>query len=113
MTRTSVGGANSPAALSAEPFAIVGAGYVGLVTGVCLAASGRRVTLVEVDAHRRKLIANGQTPIFEPGLAALLRRTIDSDSLTVEASLKTALQCNHLVVVAVGTPALPDGRADM
>ncbi len=97
----------------AEPVTVVGAGYVGLVTGACLAASGRQVTLVEVDASRRALIGRGDPPIFEPGLGAILRRTIDSGNLTVEPDLEAALPQTRLVVLAVGTPSLPDGRADV
>ncbi len=96
-----------------EPLAIVGAGYVGLVTGACLAAAGRSVTLVEVDPQRRELIARGEAPIYEPGLAALLRRAVDAGSLTVEADLAAALRANRLLILAVGTPSLPDGRADL
>lgn len=96
-----------------EPIVIVGAGYVGLVTGACLAATGRRVTLVELDAHKRDLIARGETPIFEPGLAALLARAIENHDLTVEADLGTSLSYAKVVVLAVGTPSLPDGRADL
>ena len=96
-----------------EPIAIVGAGYVGLVTGACLAAAGRSVTLVEVDPQRRALIARGEAPIYEPGLAPLLRRGIDAGSLTVEADLEPVLTTHKLVVLAVGTPSLPDGRPDL
>ncbi|MGC1193613.1 MAG: NAD-binding protein, partial [Candidatus Dormiibacterota bacterium] len=52
---------------------MVGAGYVGLVTGACLAAVGQRVTLVEIDPERRSMIARGDAPIYEPGLEPLLR----------------------------------------
>jgi UDPglucose 6-dehydrogenase len=97
----------------AEPLAIVGGGYVGLVTGACLAAAGRQVTLVEVDAARREMIARGETPIYEPGLTEVLRRVVDSGNLTVAADLVAQLQRNRLVLLAVGTPSLPDGRADL
>ncbi len=96
-----------------EPIAIVGAGYVGLVTGACLAAAGRRVTLVEVDAKRRSQIAGGEAPIYEPGLKPLLRRMVDGGNLTVEADLALVLTDHRLVVLAIGTPALADGRADL
>ena len=96
-----------------EAIAIVGAGYVGLVTGACLAAAGRSVTLVEVDPQRRELIARGEAPIYEPGLAPLLRRVVDSGSLRVESELEAILKSHRLVVLAVGTPSLPDGRADL
>ncbi|MGA8207278.1 MAG: UDP-glucose/GDP-mannose dehydrogenase family protein [Candidatus Dormiibacterota bacterium] len=96
-----------------EPIAIVGAGYVGLVTGACLAVTGRRLTLVEVDPQKRDLIARGEAPIYEPGLAALLARAIEHHDLSVVGDLATALRYAKLVVVAVGTPSQPDGRADL
>jgi UDPglucose 6-dehydrogenase len=99
--------------LGSEPLAIVGAGYVGLVTGASLASAGRRVTLVEVDARRRQMISRGETPIYEPGLSDLLRRVVDAGTLQVEADLAAALADNRMVVLAVGTPSLPDGRADL
>src|ERR1039458_1646064 len=97
----------------AEPVAVVGGGYVGVVTGACLAAAGRQVTLVEIDPDRREMVARGEPPIYEPGLGAVLRRTVESGALRVEADLAAALQRNRLVMIAVGTPSLPDGRADL
>jgi len=96
-----------------EPVAIVGAGYVGLVTGASLAAKGRRVTLVESDPERRAMIARGETPIYEPGLSELLRRVTASGRLKVTDDLRGALATNRMVVIAVGTPPLPDGRANL
>jgi UDPglucose 6-dehydrogenase len=96
-----------------EPIAVVGAGYVGLVTGACLASAGRNVTLVETDPQRRELISHGEAPIYEPGLAPLLRRALEAGSLTVEADLGMVLRSHRLAVLAVGTPSLPDGRADL
>jgi UDPglucose 6-dehydrogenase len=96
-----------------EPIAIVGAGYVGLVTGVCLASTGRSVTLVEVDPQRRSLIAQGDAPFYEPGLDTLLRQVVDAGRLTVVADLAVVLNTHKLVVLAVGTPSLPDGRSDL
>jgi UDPglucose 6-dehydrogenase len=96
-----------------EPVTIVGAGYVGIVTAACLAAAGRRVTLVEVDAHRREMIAKGEAPIYEPGLQQLLRVAVRTGQLGITSDIATALATNKLVVLAVGTPPLPDGRADL
>jgi UDPglucose 6-dehydrogenase len=96
-----------------RPLAIVGAGYVGLVTGAHLAACGREVILLEVDPHRREMIARGETPIYEPGLSEMLRRVTDAGTLTVGADLAQALSVARMVVIAVGTPPLPDGRADL
>ncbi|MGH8860803.1 MAG: UDP-glucose dehydrogenase family protein [Jatrophihabitantaceae bacterium] len=100
-------------ATDAEPIAVVGAGYVGLVTGACLAATGRSVTLIEIDRGRREMIAQGEPPIYEPGLSTMLRRVTDSGALRVSADLIAALESVRMVVLAVGTPPLPDGRADL
>jgi UDPglucose 6-dehydrogenase len=86
---------------------------VGLVTGACLASAGRRVTMVEVDAERRDQISRGQAPIFEPGLESLLEEAVANRSLTVEADLAATLAVNRLIILAVGTPSLSDGRADL
>ncbi|HET9051583.1 MAG TPA: hypothetical protein VFO60_07750, partial [Candidatus Dormibacteraeota bacterium] len=66
-----------------EPVAVIGAGYVGLVTGACMAAARRSVTLVEIDRAKRERIARGDSPIHEPGLDALLRRVCESGALQV------------------------------
>jgi UDPglucose 6-dehydrogenase len=96
-----------------EPLAIVGAGYVGLVTGASLAGAGRSVELVEIDAQRRDLIASGKPPIYEPGLDPLLQSVITSGALKVTDNLATTLAATRLVVIAVGTPPHSDGRADL
>jgi UDPglucose 6-dehydrogenase len=98
---------------SSETLCIVGAGYVGLVTGASLAAIGRRVTLVETDDRRRECIALGEAPIYEPGLNALLRRATASGHLSVSADLVDVLSRSTMVVIAVGTPPMADGRADL
>lgn len=97
----------------AEPITVVGAGYVGLVTGACLASAGRQVTLVELDPKKRDMINRGEAPIFEPGLAPLMREAIQNGSLSVTDGLDSALAATRMVVLAVGTPSLPDGRADL
>jgi UDPglucose 6-dehydrogenase len=96
-----------------EPLVVVGAGYVGLVTGACLAGTGRSVTLVEVDAGRCEMIARGEAPIYEPGLSDLLKDVVERGTLTVRPDLEGALEESRMVMIAVGTPPLPDGRADM
>jgi len=101
------------AVCDAEPIAVVGAGYVGLVTGACLAATGRRVTLIEIDRKRREMIARGVPPIYEPGLGTMLLHVTDDGSLRVTDDLAGALANVRMVVLAVGTPPLPDGRADL
>jgi UDPglucose 6-dehydrogenase len=69
--------------------------------------------MVEVDPERREQISRGEAPIFEPGLDSLLGEALRTQTLAVEPDLAAALRVNRLVVVAVGTPSLPDGRADL
>jgi UDPglucose 6-dehydrogenase len=92
---------------------VVGAGYVGLVTAACLAAGGRRVLVVETDDHRRRAVEAGRIPIHEPGLEPLVARGRALDTLRVCADLPTALRESTMVIVAVGTPPLADGGADL
>ncbi|HEX3605544.1 MAG TPA: UDP-glucose/GDP-mannose dehydrogenase family protein [Candidatus Dormibacteraeota bacterium] len=93
--------------------AIAGAGYVGLVTGACLASADRRVVMVEVDPERRQTLAEGRVPIYEPGLEPVLRAALEAGHLRVTDDWEEALAEATMVVVAVGTPPRADGRADL
>jgi UDPglucose 6-dehydrogenase len=86
---------------------VIGTGYVGLVTGVCLAEKGHKVTCVDVDADKVARINNGEPPIFETGLQELLKKTIGS-TLDATTDLRTAVLGSELTLIAVGTPF--DGR---
>jgi len=92
---------------------VVGAGYVGLVTGACLAWLDHDVTLVENDAAKRALLEAGQCPIHEPGLPELLGETMAAGHLRVVASLDTAPMAPDVVFIAVGTPPQPSGEPDL
>ncbi|HXA29961.1 MAG TPA: UDP-glucose/GDP-mannose dehydrogenase family protein [Candidatus Angelobacter sp.] len=96
-----------------QGIAVVGAGYVGLTTGVALASEGHRVVLVETDPTRLARLARGDAPIYEMGVAELLRSALDAGVLTVTGRIEMALETCRVVVVAVGTPSLPDGSADL
>ena len=87
---------------------IIGAGYVGIVTGACLAEKGHRVVCVEVDAAKVERIRRGEPPIHEDGLAELLRRHTGT-SFRATTSLSEAVEETDLTLIAVGTPF--DGRA--
>lgn len=91
--------------------AIVGAGYVGLVTGACLARTGVEVVCVDLDPDRVAAIANGKSPFHEPGLDGLLARTA-GHGLTATTDLAAAVQGADLVMLAVGTPSR-DGAIDL
>src|SRR5579864_4604005 len=84
---------------------IVGAGYVGLVTGACLASRGHDVRCVDVSEDRISLIRSGKAPFYEPGLEDLLHRCQASGQLSVTTDLAAAMQGSHISLIAVGTPA--------
>ncbi|MGE5503574.1 MAG: UDP-glucose dehydrogenase family protein [Actinomycetota bacterium] len=85
--------------------AIIGTGYVGLVTGACLAAAGHRVTCVDTDAARIGRINAGDCPIFEPGLPGLLRDGLASGRLAATVETAVAVDGADVVMIAVGTPS--------
>lgn len=87
---------------------IVGAGYVGLVTGACLAARGCEVVCVDRDETKLRLIARGKTPIHEVGLEALLGQTVGL-TFSVTSDLAAAVQSADVILVAVGTPSTDQG----
>jgi UDPglucose 6-dehydrogenase len=96
---------------------VVGAGYVGLVTGACLAEIGHRVVCVDSDPKKLKALKAGKVPIHEPGLDELFRRVVKSGRLafagSVEEGLKFKGRRASVVFIAVGTPPRPDGSADL
>ena len=93
--------------------AIVGTGYVGLVTGVCLSDVGHTVVCVDNDATKVTKLRSGQIPIFEPGLESLVRRNVEHERLSFTTDLGTALVDAACVFIAVGTPQGEDGSADL
>jgi UDPglucose 6-dehydrogenase len=92
---------------------IIGCGYVGLVTGTCLASIGHMVYGVEKDAKKLKTLLDGHCPIFEPGLAELMREQIASGRLKFTDNVKTAMKEVEVIFLCVGTPPKPDGTVDM
>lgn len=93
--------------------AIVGTGYVGLVTGTCLAEVGHEVTCVDIDVEKIKTLKDGGCPIFEPGLQRLIRSNIEHERLYFTTNIKQALSDTNVVFIAVGTPEGEDGSADL
>ncbi len=93
--------------------AIIGTGYVGLVTGVCFAEFGLHVTCVDKDAARIARLARGETPIHEPRLAEMLRKNLDEGRLQFTVDPARAVRQSLAVFIAVGTPSRPDGAADL
>ncbi len=93
--------------------AIVGSGYVGLVTGACFAEVGIEVMCVDVDKKKIENLQNGIIPIFEPGLEEMVRRNSAKGRLQFTTSLHEALQNCEVLFIAVGTPSDKDGSADL
>ncbi|TWF34817.1 UDPglucose 6-dehydrogenase [Chitinophaga polysaccharea] len=92
---------------------IVGTGYVGLVTGACLAEVGTEVVCVDVDAEKIARLQNGILPIYEPGLQEIVVRNQQGGRLSFTTRLATALPGAEVVFIAVGTPPGEDGSADL
>lgn len=93
--------------------AIVGTGYVGLVSGTCFAELGANVTCVDVDVQKIRKLSNGNIPIYEPNLEALLTRNVRAGRLRFITDLASVLNEVEVVFTAVGTPPNGDGSADL
>ncbi len=93
--------------------AIVGTGYVGLVSGTCFAETGVDVTCVDIDEKKIDGLKNGIVPIYEPGLETMIKRNVEKNRLKFSTSLKDGLKDCQVVFSAVGTPPDEDGSADL
>jgi UDPglucose 6-dehydrogenase len=93
--------------------AVVGTGYVGLVTGTCLADSGNDVSCVDIDADKVRFLQSGGIPIYEPGLADLVHRNRAAGRLRFTTQLASAVELADIVFLAVGTPPSGDGSANL
>ncbi len=93
--------------------AVIGTGYVGLVTGVCLSEIGHKVTCVDIDIQKVTLLKNGVSPIYEPGLQELMKKNINSGSLTFTIDYREAFLNVDVIYIAVGTPQTENGAANL
>lgn len=93
--------------------AVVGTGYVGLVSGACFAEMGVNVTCVDIDSNKISRLLSGEIPIYEPGLDDLVRRNFADGRLSFTTSLESCLDNVDIVFSAVGTPPDEDGSADL
>ena len=93
--------------------AIVGTGYVGLVSGTCFAEMGIDVTCVDVNEEKIQFLLDGQIPIYEPGLEELVKRNVEAGRLHFTTDLSSCLDNVEVVFSAVGTPPDEDGSADL
>ena len=92
---------------------IFGSGYVGLVTGACLADAGNHVVCVDVDERKTAMLQQGQMPIHEPGLDAVVKRNFDAGRLRFTTSAAEGVKHGQFQLIAVGTPPDEDGSADL
>ncbi len=93
--------------------AMIGTGYVGLVSGTCFAESGNDVICVDKDEKKIEDLKNGIIPIYEPGLDGLVKRNVEEERLFFTTSLDEAVEKSLLLFIAVGTPPGEDGSADL
>ncbi len=91
---------------------VIGTGYVGLVTGVCLAHTGHHVICIDNNEEKVKLLKSGQSPIYEPGLSELMQGCTKAGLLEFTSDLKTGVDHGDILFIAVGTPPLPTGESD-
>jgi len=92
---------------------VAGTGYVGLVTGTCFAETGVTVTCVDIDKEKIKLLQEGKTPLYEPGLEPMMKRNIEKGRLSFTTDLEKSLEGSEAIFIAVGTPPGEDGSADL
>ena len=92
--------------------AIVGSGYVGLVSGVCFSEMGVEVVCIDNNVDKIESLRNGQVPIYEPELDTLIRKNLSAGRLSFETDLSAVIDTTDIVFIAVGTPSESDGSAD-
>lgn len=92
---------------------IIGTGYVGLVTGTCLAELGNQILCIDIDPAKIELLNNGGVPIYEPGLKELIDRNREAGRLAFSTDIKLAAEHGDVLFIAVGTPPDEDGSADL
>ena len=93
---------------------IIGSGYVGLVTGVCLSDAGHKVICVDKDKSKINILSKGQIPLYEPGLDSLVKKNIKAKNLSFSTNIKSSLNISKIIFIAVGTPTSLEGdNADL
>ena len=92
---------------------VIGTGYVGLVVSACLAENGNDVIAVDIDEDKIDRLRRGELPIYEPGLAELVKRNVAEERLSLTTDFDDAIRQSKLLFIAVGTPPDEDGSADM
>jgi UDPglucose 6-dehydrogenase len=92
---------------------VIGTGYVGLVTGTCLAEMGNSVMCLDVDARKIEILKSGGIPIYEPGLEDMVRRNVEAGRLHFTTNIEESVEFGTIQFIAVGTPPDEDGSADL
>ena len=92
---------------------VVGTGYVGLVSGTCLAEVGNNVLCLDLDHNKIRMLEEGGIPIFEPGLLDMVRRNVEAGRLHFTTEVEKAVAHGTIQFIAVGTPPGEDGSADL
>ncbi|GFN29853.1 UDP-glucose dehydrogenase family protein [Paenibacillus xylaniclasticus] len=93
--------------------AVIGTGYVGLVSGVCFADLGNEVVCVDNAVSKIECLNNGEVPIYEPGLKEMIASNVEAGRLTFTSDLAAAVRRSEIIIIAVGTPSLPSGEANL
>jgi len=93
--------------------AVIGTGYVGLVSGVCFAEMGNKVICVDRDKTKVEQLERLESPIYEPGIEDLMRKNVQERRLSFTSDLASAVRRSDIVIIAVGTPSLPGGEANL
>src|SRR5438552_18744630 len=93
--------------------AVIGTGYVGLVTGACFAETGNEVNCIDIDEQKIANLRKGVLPIYEPGLGEIVTHNLETGRLTFTTDLEKGLQGVSVVFIGVGTPQREDGSANL
>ncbi len=92
---------------------VIGTGYVGLVSGACLSEFGMNVICMDNDLDKIEKLKSGEMPIYEPGLYDIVKKNMNQGRLSFTSDLKYAVENSRVIFIAVGTPPLEDGSADL
>jgi len=92
---------------------IIGTGYVGLVTGVCLAYTGHKILCCDIDEDKIKSLKTGKSPIYEEGLEEMMKPLIEKEDLLFTSDIKKSIEFSDVVFICVGTPSKDDGSVNL
>ncbi|EBD8094971.1 UDP-glucose/GDP-mannose dehydrogenase family protein, partial [Salmonella enterica] len=93
--------------------AVIGTGYVGLVSGVCFSEIGNQVICVDNNEAKVEMLNEGNVPIYEPGLKELMASNMQAGNLSFTSNIADAISQSDIIFIAVGTPSLPSGEANL